>query len=570
MKPTSAHRARANLVLICVIVLFAALSGRLYYLQNNVHADYARRAAGNARLRVRVPAERGALLGNDGTKLAVSLPAGQVCADLRFLGDRRETARKLAPLLKVQYRDLYNRLTSDRVWVVLAREMPLEDAMKVRELRLKGVHVLHDTKRSYPHGSLFCHVVGVCGTEKKGLEGLELVLDKKLAGTDGIKVLGRDARQRRIVIEDGYEVAPKPGQSVVLSVDPAIQYILAEEIAAAVDKFRPKAAWGVALDPATGGVRGIVSWPHYDPNDLSSVTRAQMRNRVITDSFEPGSTFKPFTWAKSLEYGLARLGESINCEQGVWQIGPRIIHSSHPYGYLSFEKGLVKSDNIMAAKLGRRLGIERLYESVKLLGFGEKTGIEFPGESSGLVLPRASWNEVYSTTSVAFGHEIAVTPLQLVAGHAAIANGGLLMRPTIIDRYVDAAGRTITRNSNPPKRRVVPEDIALRIRDIMGRVVEEGTGRRARIAEYALAGKTGTAQKREADGTYSHSRFIGSFVGFGPAENPRLVVLISMDEPKGSYYGGTVAAPYVGNVLRRSLMHLGVPRRPYDIARNSR
>jgi len=546
-------------MLIGIMVIFSLLAGRLYYLQHTVHATYARQAMINSLVRVRVPAERGAILARDGTKLAVSLPAGQVCADLRYLENRREVARALAPLLGKPEGELCRRITSERIWVVLARGLELEKARAVRELKLKGVHVLSDARRFYPHGRTFCHVVGIFGGEGKGLEGVELGFESKLAGTDGVRVLGRDARQKLMVVDDGYETPPKPGTSVMLTIDPVIQSSAAEALAKAVEKFHPKGAWALAMEPGTGKVRAMVSWPDYDPNDRSRLDRDKMRNRTITDVFEPGSTFKPVTWAKSLEHGTARLGERIFCENGAWQIGSRIIHSSHPYGMLTFEMGLVKSDNVMSAKLGKRLGVERLYAAVRAFGYGEKTGIELPGEIPGLVRPRAVWSE-YSVTSVPMGQEIAVTPLQLVAGHAAVANGGILVRPTIIEKYLDANGKTVGEPANPHRGRCVPEEIALTIRELLRRVVEEGTGRRAKIEEYALCGKTGTAQK-VVDGTYSHEKFIGSFVGFGPADDPRLVVLVSLDEPQGSYYGGTVAAPAVSEILKRSLKHMGVPTR---------
>jgi len=559
VRTTSAHRARANLMLIGIIVAFAVLAGRIYYLQHTVHASYVREATRKNVIRVRVPAERGAILARDGTKLAVSLPAGQVCADLRHLGDRRETARNLAPLIGSSEAEVYRRITSERIWVVLARGVELEKSRAVRELGLKGVHVLCDSRRFYPHGRTFCHVVGLFGGDGRGLEGAERSFEQKLAGTDGVRVLARDARQKLIVMEDGFQEPPRPGTSVMLTIDPVVQAVAVEQLKAAVEKHRPKGAWVVAMEPHTGRIRAMVSWPDYDPNDRSRLDRDSMRNRTITDVFEPGSTFKPVTWAKSLEHGTARLGERIFCENGAWQIGSRIIHSAHPYGTLTFEMGLVKSDNVMAAKLGKRLGIERLYAAVRAFGYGERSGVELPGEIPGLVRPRAVWSE-YSVTSVPMGQEIAVTPLQLVAGHAAVANGGILVRPTIIERYLDAKGKMVGEPSNPHRGRCVPEEIALTVRDLMRRVVEEGTGRRAKIDEYALCGKTGTAQK-VVNGAYSDEKYVGSFVGFGPADDPRLVVLVSLDEPRGSYYGGTVAAPAAGEILKRSLKHLGVPAR---------
>jgi cell division protein FtsI (penicillin-binding protein 3) len=374
-----------------------------------------------------------------------------------------------------------------------------------------------------------------------------------LAGQKGSRVVPVDARRRPL---DGADAEPA-GADIVLTVDLAFQRIVEEELDAACAESRPRWAVAVALEPGTGAVLAMAVRPGFDPNDPGAAPADARRNRGVTDPYEPGSTLKPFLAAWALDQGLATPETRYDCENGLWKHGPRLLHDHHPYGILTLAEVIKHSSNIGAAKLGAlSLGRDRLYEGLRRFGFGERTGTDLPAEDAGSLKPPARWDR-YTVTSIPIGHEISVTPLQLAAAMSAIANGGTLYRPFVVRRALAADGTLLAENGPFPVRRVVGERAAWQMIAILKEVVAGGTGRRAQVPGVAVAGKTGTTQKVDpATGRYTHERFISSFVGFAPADEARVCVAVVIDEPQGAYYGGAVAAPVVGRIIRRGLIHL--------------
>jgi len=552
---------------LCFLVIFATLVGlgvRLYMLQCLAPPERVRAAREQGEHQIRLPARRGPVFDSRMRCLARSVPVEAICASLPEIRDPAAAAERLSPLLGVSKEALFDRLISDgrQKWVYLRRRTEPELAGAVRELGIPGIVLEQELSRAYPLGRATCHLVGLVrydGGRQQGVEGIERAFDRVLRGRDGWEVVRRGSRGGVIPTGGLSGREPLQGQGVVLTVDACIQQIAREELMKAVRAHEPKAAWAVALDPRSGAILALVSWPDFDPNERSDMGGGAMRSRPCTDVIEPGSAFKPFVVAAAREAGLVEWDEEFFCENGAWQVGRRIIRDHKPFGMLACADGLIVSSNIWAVKVGLRLGPERLHEALVRFGFGRKTGVPIPGESRGIVRPPERWTS-YSTASISFGQEIAVTPLQLALGYAALVNGGVLLRPYLVRAVTDADGRIVEHLHPKVVRRVLSPQCSAEMRWILGEVVSRGTGRKARCAEYALGGKTGTSQKAEG-GRYVPGKFVGTFVGFGPVEEPRLVVLVSLDETRGEYYGGMVAAPAAGAILRRVLIHLNVPQR---------
>jgi cell division protein FtsI/penicillin-binding protein 2 len=406
-------------------------------------------------------------------------------------------------------------------------------------------------------------VIGFVAADGHGVSGIEHQCESWLRGENGVKTIIRDAGRKAFWLADGGYRPARDGLHVVLTIDSEIQANVERELEACVEKFQAASAVGIVMHPATGAILAMANVPGFDPNSYQDATASRYRNRALTDPYEPGSTYKPFIAAGALAEGCVRLGEGFFCENGTWVDGARTLHDHHPYGHLSFEEVLIKSSNIGMAKIGKRMGNDRLHKYVKAFGFGEKTGIDLAGEDPGIVQPFARWN-TFTTTSVPMGQEIGVTPLQLARAFCVFANGGALVQPYVLRALLGPDGRLITDFSNPPNRgRVLPEAVVKTFKEkILTQIVEAGTGRPARLAGYTVFGKTGTAQiARPGGGGYEKDAYVGSFVGAAPGNDPRLVVLVAVTRPKKSlgYYGGTVAAPVARNILAHALAYLQIP-----------
>jgi cell division protein FtsI (penicillin-binding protein 3) len=405
--------------------------------------------------------------------------------------------------------------------------------------------------------------LGFTDIDQNGLEGIESSLNHVIIGSKGSEVVEKDGRQRQFSTLQGETVSAKYGNSVFLTIDCKIQSIVEDELENACSKWKPDSAVAIAMDPFTGEVLAMANYPSFNPNFVQDSSPRERRNRVITDCFEPGSLIKPLIVSGALDSGLVKEDDEFFCHNGAFKVRSRVIKDTHSYNYLSVSDIVIHSSNIGMAQLGMRMDKNRLYSYLKGFSFGEKTGIQLPGEAKGIVRPLNLWS-LDSILSVSFGYETAATPIQLVTAYCSIANGGTLLKPQIVSRITDYSGKRVKKKYKTPERvrRVVSPEIAREVMSpILENVVKEGTGKNAMLFTYSVAGKTGTAKKLQRVGNKMKytNKYIGSFVGYAPVDEPKVCVLVSLNEPKnGAYYGGTVAAPAVGNIIERTLDYLEV------------
>jgi len=555
---TAAQKTRMALAIMIFLMIAAALWGRLLWLQV-LHPDHWVSIARRQHVQVlELPALRGSILDRQGKPLAVSLRLTSVFADPRHIKDPAATARRLAPLLNRPEQKLREELSrKDRGFTWLARKVPNQAAARIRAMRLPAVYLVMEAQRFYPHGYLAAQVLGFTGMDAQGLEGLEMAYNRVLKGQPGWRWLARDARQRSVGAWEAATAPPRDGLELVLTLDTTIQYIAERALEEGWRQCGAKAACIVVSDPSTGEILALANRPSFDPNRFSQVTAEERRDRAVTDTFEPGSVFKIVTAAVALGTRSVRPEDTFFCENGSYALAGRILHDHQPHGTLTFREVITQSSNIGVAKVAMRLGPQPLYRGVRAFAFGEPTGIELPGEVGGVIRPPSQWSKTTLTT-VSMGHEVAVNALQLTQMISVIANGGFLVHPWIIREVRDPATGAVVKSFGPRVvRRVITPEVDRQMRDILSGVVNEGTGKLAQVPGFQAAGKTGTAQKLEPNGQYSHTRFMASFVGFVPVERPRLCIVVVMDEPKFPYYGGSVAAPVFKRVAADALAYLG-------------
>lgn len=516
-------------------------------------------------------------LSPDRVRLALSLRRPEVTVDgsrllvaTRLVDDPDILARQLAPVLGRSWTEVRSLIAPRRSFLWVKRWVSPSEAEAVRKAALPGVEFREEYKRFYPHDSAGCpQVVGWRGRDNVGLGGIELAWDASLAGKPGERWTLRDARQQRIPSLGEIENPARPGHDVITTIDTTLQFIAEQQLDEVVRQWSPKAATCVVMDPRTGEVLALACRPTFNPNYAWNFPADSQKNRAITDPSEPGSTFKGIVFAGVIDERLYAPSDSLDCEGGSYTLPwGRTIHDHSPYGLLTLTEVITKSSNIGMAKLGMRLGARRMHEVVTAFGFGSPTGIGLPGESAGILRPLRDWT-LDSTPSIAFGHEVSVTPMQLATAYCAIANGGWLLKPQVVLRVVDEKGNVVESTETTIVRRVIQERTARATQEVLVAVVDKGTGSKAQVRGYSVAGKTGTAQKLLPDGRYSHEKYVSSFVGFAPAYDARVLVLVSVDEPRGEgiLYGGTVAAPHVGAILAKALRHLEVePDRPDELA----
>lgn len=499
---------------------------------------------------------RGAIRDRNLKPLAMSLRLSSVFGDPRHIKNPRRLAQRLAPLLDQPVQALEKKLSDRRrgfVW--LARKISNRDAARIRAARLEGIHLIMEPQRVYPHGRLACHVVGFAGLDAQGLEGMECSADRLLRGEPGWRWLSQDARRRYLGTWETPGVAPRDGLELVLTLDTTLQYIAERELDRAYRNSHAQAASIVVMDPFTGEILAMANRPDYDPNHFGRSPPEHRRNRAVTDPFEPGSVFKIVTAAVALGTGAVGSQDRYDCEQGAWAVAGRILHDHRPHGWLTFEEVVRYSSNIGMAKVAMQMGGEAIYRGIRAFGFGETTGLALPGEAAGRVKHPREWSKT-SITVIPMGHEVTVTTVQLAQAISVVANGGRLVRPQLVREVRERSGAVVQRFRPQVARRVLAQPIADELKRILVGAVREGTGRQAQVPGFQAAGKTGTAQKVEPGGGYSHSRFVASFIGFVPAEAPRLAIAVTLDEPRGLYYGGVVAAPVFREVAVSSLAYL--------------
>jgi cell division protein FtsI (penicillin-binding protein 3) len=541
------------------IVLFLAVVARTFYLQV-IDSDRLQKLAERQHQRaVPLTPDRGTIYDRTGNPLAVSVEMDSCYAEPRAIKNPAATASKLAPLLQMSVAELQKKLTGSRGFVWLARRLTPETAQQVKGLGLEGIAFVKETKRFYPNAEIASHVLGFTGLDPSGLEGIELKFDSTIMGNTGYLVTERDALGRDIGLMKTVIKKASKGGNVHLTLDKNIQYIAEKELTKAVLSSGARAGMAFVMEPQTGKVLAIANYPTFNPNAHDKYSTNELRNRAVCDSFEPGSTFKVFLVAASLQEGIVSPSDGFNCENGSYAIGGRVIHDTHRYGYLKVADVLKYSSNIGAAKMGSRLGSERLFSYLRNFGFGERTGIELPGEATGYLRDRKQWFGVDLAT-ISFGQGVSATVVQQCAAISAIANGGVVMKPYLVEKITSESGEVLQEFEPGVRRRVLSAEVSATVTRMMESVTGEGgTGTNAAVAGYRVAGKTGTAQKVDPlTRGYSVDKRTASFVGFVPADKPRLTIMVVIDEPKTSPYGGVVAAPAFREIAHQSLCYLKV------------
>ena len=554
---TRAHKTRLNLVFSLFIFLLSLLLIRVIYLQVARAYNLTLLAKKQHTAVIELRPSRGTIYDRNMRPLAVSLTLESVFANAREIGDKRAASRELSPVLGLSEQFIYGRINRDKGFIWIKRKLSPVEAGKVKALDIKGIDFLRESKRAYPNNSLASQIVGYAGTDNRGLEGLELKYDGYLKGTPGYRATFRDARRREIASFE-YEYSPAvDGLDLVLTIDDIIQHIAERELDWAVQKFHPIGACIIVMDPKTGDILAMSSRPTYDLNSFQRTNAENRRNRAVTDMYEPGSMFKIVTASAALEENKVGLNDRFFCENGAWSHGGgRILHDHTPQGWLTFKEVIEKSSNIGTVKVAIKLGGNNLYTYIKKFGFGDMTNIDLPGEVPGFIRPPSQWSGT-SIYAIPMGQEVSVSALQMACAMSVIANGGKLVKPRVIQAVQDKHGETIKEFQPEEIRDVISEKTAATMRDILSGVVTDGTGQLAKVEGYDVGGKTGTSQKIE-NGTYSHSKFIGSFVGFAPVKDPKIVVVVMLDQPHPQYYGGVVAAPVFSRVVRDSLRYLEI------------
>src|SRR5213080_1748209 len=562
MNPNSRNRC----VLVCAafIGLFSIFSFRLIYLQAIKHDEYAGLAAEKHVNKQPIYAERGMILDANNKVLAHNVPMKTVVADATRFNNRQAIVALVSHELRIPSGELAKKLDGERRYIVIKREVPAATAnalrQKLRVGNLRGIYFEHDATRIYPNGSMLCRVIGFTDFDHHGIQGVEASMEEYLHGQDGYRFIEQNRAGQEIVPYRGQERAPRDGYQVHLTVDLGLQSIVEDEIDAAMKEYSPQKATIILMRPQTGEILAIANRPNFDLNLRSEAKPEEMKNRAIIDMMEPGSTFKIVAAAAALNERKVRPDSTIFCENGLWNYGGSALHDHRAFGYLSVRDILVKSSNIGAAKLALNVGEQKFYEYIRRFGFGERTGVELPGEINGLIRPPQSWSKI-SITRIPMGHEIGVTPLQMTVAMAAIANGGKLITPRIIKSVTTGDGKIISSLSPVIQRQVISAETAKQIGEALrGVVSDQGTAAAAAVPGFVIAGKTGTAQKVDPHGGYDHGKYVVSFVGYLPADHPEFVGLVVLDDAHTSKpelnYGGLVAGPIFSRVAEKAARYL--------------
>jgi cell division protein FtsI (penicillin-binding protein 3) len=543
---------RIRLLLAGLGIAFAGLVLRAMWLQGVRAASLSRLGATQHREQVTLPAGRGTIFDRMGVRLALGVQATTVYADPRQIRGPHAVAVTAGRALGLDPATLYRKL-ADRShgFVYIERQADPAQAAALAKLKLAGLGFYPEERRAYPQGSVAAQVLGYVGVDDKGLAGLEFGLDRDLSGRSGQETIVKDPAGRAIDVVSNRPAIP--GRDVILTIDHTIQANAEQALRQAVRKWGAKDATATVLDPRTGAILAMAVEPGYDANAFPSARPDVQRNRTITDTYEPGSTFKLVTVAAALSEHLVSPSTTFTLPYSI-HVADRVIHDAEPRGTVRYSVAqiLARSSNVGAITLAEMLGRNRLSQWISRLGFGRRTGIDFPGESPGIVLPVEKWSGS-TIGNVPIGQGIAVTPVQMASAYAAVANRGVWVQPHLVSRIADAPVRVHGRH------RVVSRGIAAQLMTMLQDVVAEGTGTYAAIPGYVVAGKTGTAQKPDGHGGYSSNKYVASFVGIVPAKRPRLVVLVTVDEPHGAIFGGVVAAPAFQQIASFDLRYLEIP-----------
>ncbi|MCK5186203.1 MAG: penicillin-binding protein 2, partial [Deltaproteobacteria bacterium] len=509
---------------------------------------------------VKLSPKRGIIYDRKKRELAISIEVDSVYARPGEVKNKKGVAKKLSPILQISYRNLKSNLESDRPFVWLKRRISPSKARKIENLNLEGVGFIKESKRFYPNKELASHCLGFAGIDLKGLEGIELKYDSYLKGKPGYLLVERDALGRNIYTQNIKQVDATKGYNLQLTIDKTIQHFVEKALEEGMKKSKAKAGVAIVMAPKTGEILALAVRPTFNPNNFWDYSPPQWRNRAVTDAFEPGSTFKTFLISSALEERIFKPQDIFYCENGSYPFGGKVIHDVHKYGWLTLSNIIKHSSNIGACKIAENLGRETFYSYIRKFGFGSKTGIDLPGETSGLLALPYRWSRMHLGT-ISFGQGISISPVQLITAFSAIANDGVLMKPHLVKTIFDDRGKIIKEFHPESRGEIITRRTANQVTSILETVVEEGgTGVNAFIPGFRIAGKTGTAQKVDQQTKqYSNSKETGSFIGFLPADDPKLAMIVIIDEPQGISYGGTVAAPVFKEAASHIIRYLNIP-----------
>jgi cell division protein FtsI (penicillin-binding protein 3) len=568
-KPINWFKIRIIFLSCLLFFCFVLIMGRMFQLQVLKKEQLYKLAAQQQHVQIPLVPKRGTVYDGNGNELAVSIEVDSVCADARKIVDVEKTANELASILQIDRKELKQRLKSHRAFEWVQRKISSKEAGQIKALQLPGIFFLKENRRFYPNSLLAAHLIGFVGLDSKGLEGIEFQYDALLNGENRVWASARDALGRQIAMgkvpfekEDHY-------RNIVLTIDKPIQHITEAELDRGVEKWGAKGGMAIAMDPLTGKILAMASYPTFNPNQFIQSRSKSWRNGAVSDVFEPGSLFKVFLAAAALEERLVRPSDSFFCENGSYTVYDRTIHDTSKRGWLTFQQIIKFSSNIGASKVGEKMGKERFYRYISAFGFGEKTGINLPGEGKGILRHPRYWPPVALDT-ISFGQGISVTGIQLVTALSAIANGGFLMKPYVVEKIMNEKGEVVQSFQPETIRKVVSGETAKKVTMLLKATTEKGgTGEGAVPVGYEVAGKTGTAQKVDSLlGGYSENRYISGFMGFAPAEDPKLALLVVIDEPQGGNYGGVVAAPIFKAIMEKVLPYLQVVPKGTIVVKN--
>ncbi len=550
------HRKKLFFVTVLLISAFSSLILRLLALQIMNGESLAGDAENLHNTIIKIQAKRGKIFDRKGSPLALNVPSYSIFWRRTSDVIDKEKLRELFSLAGQDWPLIEKKINGGTNFIYLNRSADEEFLNVVKKNLTTGIEWIGNERRVYPCGELASHILGFVGTDG-GLEGIERDYEDYLKGKSGFKLAERDARGNILYKLDELS-SLESGYDIYLTIDKIIQYIVESELEEIQQKFEPKSIVAIALEPNTGKILAMASSPSYDPNRFGEFPASTFRNRNITDLYEPGSIFKIVTASAALEERIFSPKDQIFCEYGAYRVAGHTIHDVHSYGWLTFKEALSYSSNIAFTKIGQKLGEKELYQYIKKFGFGEKTGIDLKGEINGLLRNVTEWSAL-SIGAIPYGQEVGVTPIQMVSAVAVVANGGVLMRPFIVDEIINDKGTIIKKNYPTIRRKVISDEYAKLLTGLLVDVVDNGTGKPAAIAGYSVAGKTGTSQKYIPGEGYSRTKFVSSFVGYAPAYNPRAVLLLMVDEPNGAYYGSQVAAPSFKNIMEKTLRYLEIP-----------
>lgn len=558
------YKVRVGIISVLIVLAFAGLNVRLAFLHLKPSGDTITRIKKERHLEQEIRAPRGKILDRSGNIMAVDIMGRHLYVDQKFLfeaGDINTTCKAVSETLGMSWDETWKLLDGNRRYVPVRRYLSEKAVEPLMGKGYRGLIFVQASMRDYPKGSLGANLIGFVNRQGVGSAGVEQEMNSYLRGKKGLRVSLKDGRRHEIYIQRTVDEKPEAGADIYLTIDQQVQYFTEKALDDLVKQYSPQGAWAIVQDVRTGEILAMASWPTFNPNRFGSAPAEWIRNRAVGFGYEPGSVMKSVIIASALDGGYVTPRDVFDCENGLWMYGGRALHDSHREGLLCVADILKKSSNIGAAKIALQMGNQKVYDCLKSFGFGSRTGIDLPGEESGILWPVKNWSKI-SITRLAMGHEINTTAIQMLSAISAIANDGIRMRPYVVKRVVKPSGEVLVEREPEELGQPISRDTAKIMRRLMARVTQPGgTGTKAALRGYAVAGKTGTAQKvrpkEEGGGYYSH-KYVASFAGFVPVENPAISIIVVADDPKGAHYGGTVCAPAFQKIADQTVRYLRI------------